>query len=53
MARRSARLTDAQLRQDRTVAPTSPAQAARGGRPSIGNRAVVDRILWVLKADAR
>ncbi len=52
MARRSVRLTDAQWAK---IAPYLPRNrpSARGGRPRVGNREVVEGILWVLRTGAR
>ena len=52
MARRGVRLTDAQWAKIEPVLPRLP-RTRRGGRPWIGNRAVIDGILWVLKTGAR
>jgi transposase len=52
VARRSVRLTDAQWAK---IAPHLPrnAQSPKGGRPRVGNREVVEGILWVLRTGAR
>jgi transposase len=52
MARRSVRVTDAQWTKIEPLLPRMP-RSRRGGRPWIGNRAVIDGILWVLKTGAR
>ena len=52
MARRGVRLTDAQWATIEPLLPRLP-RTRRGGRPWIGNRAVIDGILWVLKTGAR
>ena len=52
MARCSVRLTDAQWAKIEPHLPRLP-RSRRGGRPWIGNRAVIDGILWVLKTGAR
>ena len=52
MARRSVRLTDAQWAKIEPLLPLLP-RASKGGRPWIGNRAVIDGILWILKTGAR
>ena len=52
MARRGVRLTDAQWAKIEPHLPRLP-RTRRGGRPWIGNRAVIDGILWVLKTGAR
>ena len=52
MARRGVRLTDAQWATIEPHLPRLP-RTRRGGRPWIGNRAVIDGILWVLKTGAR
>ena len=52
MARRSVRVTDAQWAKIEPLLPRLP-RNRRGGRPWIGNRAVIDGILWVLKTGAR
>ena len=52
MARRGVRLSDAQWAKIESHLPGLP-RSARGGRPWIGHRAVIDGILWVLKTGAR
>ena len=52
MASRSVRVTDAQWAKIEPLLPRLP-RSRRGGRPWIGNRAVIDGILWVLKTGAR
>ena len=52
MARRGVRLSDAQWAQIEPHLPRLP-RSTRGGRPWIGQRAVIDGILWVLKTGAR
>ena len=52
MARRSVRLTDAQWAKIAPHLPRNPRSPA-GGRPRVGNREVVEGILWVLRTGAR
>ena len=49
VARRSVRVTDAQWAKIEPHPSTPPAQPSRVAGPWIGNRAVIDGILWVLK----
>ena len=51
-AKRSVRVTDAQWAKIEPLLPRLP-RSRQGGRPWIGNRAVIDGILWVLKTGAR
>jgi transposase len=52
VARRSVRVTDAQWAKIEPLLPQLP-RGGQGGRPWIGNRAVINGILWVLKTGAR
>jgi transposase len=52
VARRGVRLTDAQWAKIEPLLPRMP-RTARGGRPWVEARAVIDGILWVLKTGAR